>query len=128
MNASSKFSFSPAFAGPTEQYRYPGVASYWVESEWSFVDEKGRKVSGGVSVFEHVRSVQLRDANGSACYEREYFKTGSWSVNVKAYRNNERFGALTRDTTFATLAEAQAAAVSKLAEQGKRYAKKYGAK
>jgi hypothetical protein len=95
---------------------------YWLAAEWSFVDEKGRKVTGGVSV--RASSVScLWKLDGE--FEREGL---CWEVATHAKRNGEGFGAIPRSTRFSTVEEALAAAPKKLAEQGKRYAKKYGSK
>jgi hypothetical protein len=119
--ANTKTSLPVDPASPNPLFSNP---QYWIASEWSFVDEKGRKVTGGVSV--------RADASSLSRYENgEYtvtYGTTYWAVATHAQRDGEGFGAIPRRTCFPTLEEALAAAPKKLAEQGKRYAKKYGSK
>lgn len=98
-----------------------------LDAEWApLVDEKRRKVHG----YAHVEEIPAR-LLGRA------FVDGSthWTVPDKAFgvkliatRDGVGFGAIPRTTWHATREEAIAYARKALAQQGKRYAKKYGAR
>jgi hypothetical protein len=97
-----------------------------LDAEWKpLVDEKGRQVHGYAIVEETPATLLGR-----------VLKEGysSWTIPAKAFgiqliatRDGKTFGAIPRTTYYATREEALAYAAKALIQQGKRYAKKYGA-
>lgn len=97
-------------AGWTYQPKRPGYSSgeaFMLRGTWSYVDERGRTVTGRVRV--------MRDR-------------GEWVVYTRVLRNGDTYGGIGRETKFpeVDLDKALAHGRKALAAQGKRYAAKYG--
>ncbi len=98
-----------------------------LDAEWApLVDEKKRKVHGWALIEEtpaHLLGRLLQD--GSVHWT---LPAKAFGVQLIATRDGMGFGAIPRTTWHATREEAIAYAKKALVQQGKRYAKKYGAK
>jgi len=92
--------------------------------EHGVVDAKGRAIGG----FAVVRSEPLNAKGESVFWSREPLPVvrTEYRLEICATRNGKSFGAIRRPTKYDTLEAAQAAAVGKLIEQGKRYIKQFG--
>jgi hypothetical protein len=97
-----------------------------LDAEWQpLVDEKRRKVHGYAHIEEipaHLLGRVLHDG-----YSRWTVPDKAFGVKLIATRDGVGFGAIPRMTWHATREEALAYARKALVQQGKRYAKKYGA-
>jgi len=92
-----------------------------------YTDDKGRKVHGWACISEtpaHMLGLTLVSKHGM----RWMIGSKPFTVELVATRDGKGFGALPRRTSYATREEALAHARSALVAQGKRYAKKFGAK
>lgn len=98
-----------------------------LDAEWQpLVDEKNRRVHGWAHIEElPARMLGRTLEEGSS---RLTLGTKAFGVQIIATRDGLGFGALPPTTRYATRDEALAYARRALAQQGKRYAKKYGAK
>jgi len=99
-------------AGWTYQSQRPGYSSgeaFMLRGTWSYVDERGRTVTGRVRV--------MKDR-------------GEWVVYTRALRNGNTYGGNERETKFPEwdLEKALAHGREALVAQGKRYAAKYSAR
>jgi len=97
-----------------------------LDAEWPpLVDEKHRQVHGYAHVEEipaHLLGRELRDGSVHWTVPDKAF-----GVKLIATRDGAGFGAIPRTTWHATREAAITYAKKALAQQGKRYAKKYGA-
>ena len=109
------------FNGETWEERHERL-----DAEWSpLVDEKRRKVHGYAHIEEipvHMLGRELR--NDFSCCT---LSSKPFGVQIVATRDGAGFGASPPTTWHATREEALAYAQKALVQQGKRYAKKYGA-
>lgn len=97
----------------------------WVSNivEHGVLDQKGRVVGG------YIRIERWRMSEPDPENPGRYRDSGryEWDVRIFATRNGERYGATPHGSRYKTLEQAQAAAVKKLSEQGRRYVKQYSA-
>jgi hypothetical protein len=97
-----------------------------LDAEWQpLVDAKHRKVHGYAHIEEipaHLLGRELRDV-----YSCWTVPDKAFGVKLIATRDGAGFGAIPRTTWHATREEALAYARKALVQQGKHYAKKYGA-
>jgi hypothetical protein len=105
---------------------YEELVSYSNTVDHGIVDTKGRAIGGYASI----RSNPVNEKGKHVAYSDEPLPIVKveYDLEIRATRNDKTFGAIPRRTTYDTLEAAQAAAVGKLIEQGKRYAKQAGAK
>jgi hypothetical protein len=98
-----------------------------LDAEWQpLVDEKGRAVHGYALIEETPAHMLGRVLEAS--FSRWTIGSKAFGVKLIATRDGKSFGAIPRTTWHATREEALAFAKKALSQQGKRYAKKYGAK
>jgi hypothetical protein len=113
-------SYERSFGGETWE-----VTRYRLTAEWQpLTDEKGRKVHGYAiieQIPERMLGKSLKDGYSNLTIGDKAFR-----VRIYATRNGADFGAMPSSTAYATLSEAIAHTKKALAQQGKRYAKKYG--
>ncbi len=104
------------------------VARERIDAAWfPMVDAKGRVVHGYAVISEtpsHVLGRTLKSKSGSTSWN---LGTLPFRVALIATRDGGTFGAIPRETAHATRELAHAHAIRALRQQGKRYARKFGA-
>lgn len=101
------------------------VKRYRIDATYApLTDEKGRQVHGYAIIEEFPHEVLGRSLK---------YKYMTWNVSSDAFgvttiatRDGKSFGASPRTTRYRTIELAVAGATTSLAQQGKRYGKKYG--